>query len=162
MVARDEVSLFVERLNSVGADYMVTGATAAIVYGQPRVTNDIDVVLALGDEHLAALSRAFPTSDFYLPPDSVIRVEQSRPLRGHFNIIHHSSGYKADVYLAGKDPLHAWALPTRRRVEWGDGVPLYVAPPEYVIIRKLEFFREGGSTKHVTDVRAILEITAVE
>ena len=162
MAAQDEISLFVERLSAVGAEYMITGATAAILYGQPRVTNDIDVVIALGDEHLPALFSAFPAAEFYLPPESVIRVEQSRPLRGHFNIIHYDSGYKAYIYLAGRDPLHAWALARRRRVEWTESVPLEVAPPEYVILRKLEFFREGGSTKHMADIGAILRTTEVD
>jgi hypothetical protein len=48
-----------------------------------------------------------------------------------------------------------WALRDRRRIMLG-GVAISVAPPEYVIIRKLEFFREGGSSKHVHDIRGIL------
>jgi len=162
MAAQDEISLFVERLNAVGAQYMVTGATAAILYGQPRVTNDIDVVLALGDEHVSSLFRAFPASDFYVPPESVIRAERARALRGHFNIIHQESGYKADVYLTGDDPMHAWALPLRRRMEWTDSISIDVAPPEYVILRKLEFFREGGSSKHTADIGTILGTTEVD
>ena len=71
----DELSLFVGRLELVGAPYMVTGATAAILYGQPRVTNDLDVVLALDDAARAALLRAFPEAEFYVPPETVIQVE---------------------------------------------------------------------------------------
>jgi hypothetical protein len=33
---------------------------------------------------------------------------------------------------------------------------MWVAPPEYVILRKLEFWREGGSEKHLRDVRAMV------
>jgi hypothetical protein len=162
MPAPDEISLFAERLNAIGAAYMITGATAAIIYGQPRTTNDLDVVLALDDEHLPALLAAFSERDFYLPPESVIRAETARGQRGHFNIIHHESGYKADIYLAGNDPLHAWALALRRAIVWTDTITLQVAPPEYVIVRKLEFFREGGSTKHGADVRAILAGTNLD
>lgn len=158
----DELSLFVRRLEAIGAPYMVTGATAAILYGQPRVTNDLDVVLSCDDEARAALLRAFPESDFYVPPESVIRAEQSRAQRGHFNLIHLDSGYKADIYLAGSDPLHAWALPLRRRLRWAADLELSVAPPEYVVLRKLEFFREGRSAKHPTDIRAIIEVTGVD
>jgi hypothetical protein len=32
---------------------------------------------------------------------------------------------------------------------------MWIAPPEYVIIGKLEFFREGGSEKHLSDIRAM-------
>ena len=158
----DEVSLFVERLNAVGAQYMVTGATAAILYGQPRVTNDLDVVLDLREEHVSAVVQLFPPEEFYLPPESVIRVEKARSLRGHFNIIHHESGYKADVYLAGEDPFHTWAFARRRRIEWTGGLFLFVAPPEYVVIRKLEFFREGGSTKHLIDIAALRKSTELD
>lgn len=162
MPALDEISLFAGRFDAVGADYMITGATAAILYGQPRLTNDLDVVLALRDEHLAPLLAAFPPDAFYLPDPSVIRVEQARSHRGHFNILHLESGYKADVYLAGSDPLHAWALPQRRRIAWTNGLILQVAPPEYVIVRKLEYFREGGSAKHPADIRAILATSTVD
>lgn len=162
MPAPDELSLFVRRLESIGAPYMVTGATAAILYGQPRVTNDLDVVLSCSDAARVALLREFPESEFYVPPESVIRTEQSRAQRGHFNLIHLDSGYKADIYLAGSDPLHAWALPLRRRFRWDDGLQISVAPPEYVILRKLEFYREGGSPKHPADIRAIIEVTGVD
>ena len=158
----DYLSLFVTRLEAVGAPYMITGATAAILYGQPRVTNDLDVVLSLDDAARAALLRAFPENEFYVPPESVIRAEQARVQRGHFNLIHHESGYKADIYLAGADPLHAWALPLRRRVRWSEALELAVAPPEYVVLRKLEFFREGNSAKHPADIRAIREVTGVD
>ena len=162
MPAPDELSLFVVRLEGIGAPYMVTGATAAILYGQPRVTNDLDVVLSLDDTALAALLRAFPETEFYVPPESVIRTEQARSQRGHFNLIHHESGYKADIYLTGTDPLHAWAMPLRRRLRWSEGLDIAVAPPEYVVLRKLEYYREGRSTKHPLDIRAIREITGVD
>jgi hypothetical protein len=106
--------------------------------------------------------RAFPETEFYVPPESVIRAEQARVQRGHFNLIHHETGYKADIYLAGADPLHAWALPLRRRVRWSESVEMAVAPPEYVVLRKLEFYREGRSAKHPADIRAIREVTGVD
>lgn len=162
MPAPDELSLFVERLEAIGAPYMVTGATAAILYGQPRVTNDLDVVLSLDDASRGALLRAFPETDFYVPPESVIRTEQARTQRGHFNLIHHESGYKAYIYLTGADPLHAWALPLRRRLRWNENAEMAVASPEYVVLRKLEYYREGHSAKHPADIRAIREVTGVD
>jgi hypothetical protein len=158
----DELSLFIRGFEALAAPYMVTGATAAILYGQPRVTNDIDVVLELDEPSALRLGTVFPEQDFYLPPLEILRVEQARTLRGHFNIIHHETGYKADIYLTGGDPLHAWALPQRRTFSWTAGISLRVAPPEYVILRKLEYFREGRSSKHLADIRAMLAITPVE
>lgn len=62
---------------------------------------------------------------------------------------------KAGVYPAARDELHRFGLAHRRRVAYGPG-QLWLAPPEYVILRKLEFWREGGSDKHLRDVRAML------
>ena len=86
----------------------------------------------------------FPDEEFYCPPPDVLRFEAMRSSRGHFNVIEHASGFKADMYPAGRDPLHAWALPRATQLEYA-GHTLRVAPPEYVIVRKLEFFREGGA-----------------
>ena len=52
--------------------------------------------------------------------------------------------------------MHHWAFSNRKRVELAQGLGVWLAPPEYVIIRKLEFFREGGSEKHLEDIRKML------
>ena len=148
--------LFTRRLNEMGVRYMVSGSVAVIVYGEPRLTHDVDLVVVLEREHIARLSEAFPPEEFYCPPPEVIGVEIAREQRGHFNLIHQATGFKADVYLAGRDPLHEWAFARVRRLEV-EGEPLIVAPPEYVIVRKLEYFREGGSEKHLRDIRSMLD-----
>jgi len=150
--------LFTRRLNTLAVTYMVSGSVAVIVYGEPRLTHDVDLIVVLGREHIARLTAAFPPAEFYCPPVEVIAVEAAREQRGHFNIIHHETGFKADVYLSGRDPLHAWGLARAKRLEV-EGEPLVVAPPEYVILRKLEYFREGGSEKHLRDIRSILAIS---
>ena len=81
-----------------------------------------------------------------------------RPYRGHFNLIHHATGTKADIYVAGEDELHRWALSRRKEAVVG-GQQVNVAPPEYVIVRKLEYYREGGSEKHLRDIAGMLAIS---
>ena len=141
--------------------YCITGSVAASVYGEPRLTADIDIVLVLKLADLGALRTAFPDADYYVPPDETLHLEVSRRSRGMFNLIHHGSQFKADIYLAASDPLHAWALAHRRRIDL-DGMGAWIAPPEYVILRKLEFYREGGSDKHLRDVKFMLAATPVD
>lgn len=155
MAAPGWIELFVQRLEALGLPYMVTGSVASMIYGEPRLTLDVDIVLDLEAERATDLLAAFPDSEFYRPPLEVLRVECARSTRGHFNLIHHASGMKADVYLAARDSLRRWGLAHRRRIAFGEG-QLALAPPEYVILRKLEFWREGGSEKHLRDVRAML------
>jgi hypothetical protein len=137
---------------------MVTGSIAAIVYGEPRLTHDLDLVIELRDPDIPCLANAFGGDEFYCPPRDVISIEATREHRGHINILHIPSGFKADFYLAGRDPLHAWAFQRARELRFL-GETIRVAPPEYVIVRKLEFFREGGSEKHLRDIRLMLKMS---
>ncbi len=148
---------FVSRLERLGIPYMITGSTAGILYGEPRMTHDVDIVVALGVRDVRAFVEAFPLDEFYCPPEEVLTIEIKRGQRGHCNLIHHESGFKADVYIAF-DELHRWAL-AHRHVVHLDGIAMQIAPIEYVIVRKLEYFREGGSEKHLRDVRSILEVS---
>ena len=66
--------------------------------------------------------------------------------------------FKADVYPTGRDEFNAWAFRNKRPVIY-EGETLVLAPPEYVIVRKLEYFREDGSDKHLRDIRGILNIS---
>lgn len=155
MPEADLLTLFVEPLERLGIKYMVSGSVAAMLFGEPRLTHDVDLVAVLDDASIAALGTVFRAPDFYLPPSDVITLESRRETRGHFNVIHVGSGLKADVYPANRDPLHAWALTRTLRIAVG-ALTVAVAPPEYVILRKLEYYREGGSEKHVRDIRAML------
>lgn len=151
--------VFIRRLNALRLRYMVTGSVAAVLYGEPRLTHDVDIVLEL--EPGPAVRRfveAFPLDEFYCPPEEVVRQEALRRQRGHFNLIAHDTGFRADVYLTNESELHAAALARRRKLQV-DEEELWVAPPEYVILRKLEFYREGGSEKHIRDIQAILRVS---
>jgi hypothetical protein len=134
---------------------MVSGSVAAMLFGEPRLTLDVDLVVFLTDLDVQRLPGAFSAAEYYVPPPEVMRVEAAREQRGHFNLIHVASGMKADIYCANSDPLHHWAIARARRTPVG-GFEIVIAPPEYVIVRKLEYFREGGSEKHVRDIRAML------
>jgi hypothetical protein len=93
-----------------------------------------------------------------LPPVEAMVAEMARGQPGHFNIIHLDTGFKADMYLTGQDELNAWAFRGKRRIEF-EGESVNLAPPEYVIVRKLEYSREGRSEKHLRDIRAMLAVS---
>ncbi|TAK98920.1 MAG: hypothetical protein EPO07_11310, partial [Verrucomicrobia bacterium] len=150
--------LFVRPMNRAGIRYVISGSVAAIFYGEPRLTNDVDFIAFLNEADRQRLTGIFPPTDFYLPPAEAIAVEAAREQRGHFNIIHMSTSFKADIYLTGRDEFNAWAFRNKRQIEF-EGEKLVLAPPEYVIVRKLEYFREGGSEKHLRDIRSMLAIS---
>src|SRR5262249_60110181 len=136
------------RLERLGIPYFVTGSMAGILYGEPRLTHDVDIVVALALRDVQRFIAAFPLDEFYCPPEDVLAIEVRREQRGHCNLIHHDSGFKADIYIAF-DELHRWALAHRRSITL-DGLNVSVAPVEYVILRKLGVVRHtpGYTCRH--------------
>ena len=151
------IAPFIRRLQRLGLPYMVTGSTAGILYGEPRLTHDVDLVVAMAGRDVRAFVDAFPDDEFYCPPVEVLAAEVAREAGGHCNLIDHQTGFKADVYLACDD-LHAWGL-ERRRTLVVDDLEVAVAPIEYVIVRKLAYYREGRSAKHVRDIHGMLDVS---
>jgi hypothetical protein len=151
----DLFTLFTTRLHVAGIEFIVTGSVAAMVYGEQRPTHGVELVVVLDDDDVDALVDAFPAGEFYCPPADVIRIEARRAVRGHFVLVHEESGFRADVHVMGADSFDRWAMEHRRHVAFGDStVP--IAPAEYVIARKLEYYRECGSAKHIDDICGIL------
>ena len=153
--------LFLRPLNGLPLRYIVTGSVASILYGEPRFTNDLDVVVFLRHDDIRRLVAAFPSPEFYFPPEDVVAAEIARPENGQFNVVHTATGFKADFYTTGRDEFNAWAFRNARKLEF-KGEPITLAPPECVIVRKLEFYREGGSDKHLRDIRSMLKISGEE
>jgi len=151
--------IFVRRINKLSVPYMITGAVASIIYGEPRLTNDIDLVIDLKPDDVALFTDSFPIEEFYCPPSEVIKLEISRSLRGHFNLIHHATAFRADIYASGQDELHHWGLGNRKLIEV-EGEEFWLAAAEYVILRKLEYYREGGSQKHLRDISGIVALSS--
>lgn len=150
--------LFVRPLNLAGIRYVVSGSVAAVFYGEPRLTHDVDCVVFLNADNCRKLLEVFPATDFYVPPLETILTETTRQRNGHFNLIHRATGFKADMYPTGRDDMNAWAFRCKRTVEF-EGEIIALAPPEYVIVRKLEYYREGRADKHLRDIRAMLAVS---
>ncbi len=140
---------------------MVTGGVAAVIYGDPRFTRDIDIVLGLAPEDAERFSDAFDPEAFYVPPLETLREEAGRRRHGHFNVIHRDSALRADVYVSGSDPFHEWAFDRRRSLALDQG-SIALAPPEYVIVRKLEYYRDSESDRHLRDIAMMLQLSAHE
>ncbi len=157
----DLIELFAWPLEKAGIRYLISGSVAATLYGEPRVTHDIDFVVFLRTSDVPRLGEIFPSPAFYVPPDATILQEIMRERQGHFNLVHVGSALKGDFYLAGRDELHAWAFRNAKRYPFGTST-ISIAPPEYVIVRKLEFFREAGSEKHLRDIRGVLMVSGAQ
>ncbi|MCU0621055.1 MAG: nucleotidyl transferase AbiEii/AbiGii toxin family protein [Gemmatimonadales bacterium] len=152
------IALFVRPLNQLRIPYMVTGGVASVIYGEPRLTRDIDLVIELEPQDASRFARLWPSADFHVPPVEVIREESRRSTHGHFNVSHHRTALRADIYLPGSDPLSAWAL-GHTVIRQVDDDTVVMAPIEYVILSKLRCFQMGKSDRHLRDVHQMHRVS---
>jgi hypothetical protein len=143
-------------LENLSIPYMVVGGFAAIFYGEPRMTIDIDIVVDMEQKHVEPLVQAFAVPDFYISKEGVLDA-----LRRHysFNIIQSSTGAKIDMMPLPRDVYSRIAFRRRKRLpvdESGRGA--FFIAPEDIVIAKLLAFRATGSDKHLRDARGVLQI----
>jgi hypothetical protein len=149
----------VEILDRLGIPYLVTGSVATMAYGEPRLTNDIDIVAAIEERHVPGLLAAFPPEEFYVS-EEMIREAIRRRLQ--FNIIHPSSGLKVDIIIRKDTPFDESRFSRIRRIRPAESYSASFAAPEDIIIMKMRFYLDGGSEKHLRDITGILKVSRGE
>ncbi len=140
-------------LESLGIPYLVTGSIAAMAYGEPRFTNDIDIVAGIAEEQIPRLVAAFSGDEYYI---SVEMMREAIRSRSQFNIIHPTSGLKIDVMIRRDTPFDQSRFQRMRRIHPDPSYEANFAAPEDVIIKKMEYYAEGGSEKHLRDITGML------
>ena len=140
---------------TLGIPYFITGSMASIALGEPRFTNDVDVVADIPLSAIPALLAAYPPPEFYLS-ESAVREAVSR--RFQFNIIHIASGLKVDVMVPSADDFNRSRMGRILRLNFDVQRTGWFASPEDVILKKLQYFREGGSEKHLRDIAGVLTV----
>ncbi len=133
-------------LSALGVRWYVFGAQAAIHYGSPRATADVDVTIELGDATVAALVAKLAAHGIVsrIPLDDDF-VARSRVLP----MVHTPTGFGVDIVLAGPGPEETF-LERALTVEV-EGVAVPMASPTDIIVMKVLSARP----KDIEDVVAI-------
>jgi hypothetical protein len=149
---------FARLLERLDIPYVIGGSLASSLHGEPRSTNDIDVVADVRADNVAPLVRELQR-DHYVDPDVVGAAVRSG---GTFNVIQISGAVKIDVFVVGDDQFDAERLRHRERVRVSTDPPadVFIDSAEHTILRKLEWYRRGGETseRQWRDVIGILRI----
>lgn len=154
-----DIALKVARaLTSVGAEYFVGGSLASSLQGEPRATNDIDFVIALGVGKVNALRDALGEDfevDTDMLRDAVLHARSA-------NAFYLPVVTKIDFFGRGYEPFDESEFSRRKPiVVRATGESLVVKSPEDTVLRKLLWFREGGevSEKQWRDIVSVLRIS---
>ena len=152
----DLLAQVVETFERLRIPYLVTGSVASMAYGEPRLTNDIDLVAGIQAAQIPGLLAAFPPESFYLSEEA---IREAVHAQGQFNIIHPASGLKVDVMIRKDTPFDRSRFARARTLRPVESYDAAFASAEDVIIKKMEYYREGGSEKHLRDITGMLKIS---
>jgi len=144
-------------LEQLSIDYYVTGGMAVSVWGRPRATFDIDIVIKLVEPEVPSLARALRKISKAGYIDEQMALEAIRH-KGEFNFIDPESNLKVDFWIIKADPLSMLEL-KRRKVFSIDGQKVYFISPEDLILSKLRWYQESQSVRHLDDVETVFRIS---
>lgn len=153
------VSAVADILERLAIDYAIGGSLASSIYGEPRLTLDVDLALHIKVSHVAPLAEALDAVGIFVDDVAVReRLFDSHPQP--FNLIDPFGGWKADCYLLEKTAYAQTAFSRKRQVAYpaGERGSLWLYAPEDVILSKLIYFQrsDGVSTKHLRDIAGMV------
>jgi len=137
-----------QRLDGAGFAYMLTGSMAMNYYAQPRMTRDIDLVVALAARDVETVVRLFEP-DYYISREA---VTDSIALESFFNLIHQESVIKVDCIIRKASPYRLAEFARRQQITIED-FSTWIASKEDLIISKLFWAKDSRSEMQLRDVK---------
>jgi hypothetical protein len=153
MTQEDFVVRLTQRLEAAGIPFMIVGSLGSSLYGQPRSTQDADVVIEPTPEQLERFVQLLG-DEYYVSLDAARDAMRRHSM---VNIIDFASGYKADLIFPKDRPFDREQF-ERRRVEAWFGHSLPFATPEDVVLAKLEWDRITHSERQLQDALHVLRV----
>ncbi|MDY7003529.1 MAG: hypothetical protein SWX82_06040 [Cyanobacteriota bacterium] len=146
-------------LDNLNILYFVGGGLASSFWGEPRQTNDADIIVSLTTNDIKKLITAFER-EFYISDTAVEDAIQGKA--NSFNVIHTASVIKADIHPINFSNLfEKISLSRRQKIYPLDSSEqyFYVASPEDIILHKLIWYRiaDNQSAKQWRDILGVLK-----
>jgi hypothetical protein len=143
-----------ERLEEALIPFMLTGSFAMAYYGKPRMTRDLDIVVALGEDDVRGIVATL-SPDFYIDADSVRAAVTSQRL---FNLMHLATSIKVDLIVRKSSEYRQVEFARRQPVQM-HGVKTWIVSREDLILSKLVWAKDSGSELQLRDVKALIDET---
>lgn len=146
-------------LNDLRIDFFVGGGFAVTIWGRPRFTADIDLVINLEEKNIHQLASKLQEK----LPDAYLDVDQmGEALKnfGEFNVIEPSLGMKIDFWILKNEEYDKLVL--RRSIKKDIGRMVRFISPEDLIISKLKWYKLDESSRHLEDIKSVVEISKVD
>lgn len=150
MGQREFLSRLIAALDSAGIEHMISGSLGSSAHGEPRATNDADLVVVATGQQIDDLIKTLG-NEWYVSRDAAMDALQRRSM---FIVIDRVSGWKADLILRKDRPYSAEEFGRRIKGE-AAGVAAYFATPEDIILSKLEWSAAAESERQFRDALGV-------
>lgn len=144
-------------LNQLEIPYIITGGLSVLVWGRPRFTADIDIVVELEDKQIENLAEALRKLGSYRYINSET-IRESLAALGEFNFFDGNSGIKVDFWASKGDAfsISGFKRKIKRKIL---GKDIYFISPEDLILSKLRWYKITPSSRQLEDVESIFKIS---
>ncbi len=139
------------RLDGAGISFMLTGSMAMNYYAQPRMTRDIDVVVALRPEDAGRIVELF-RPHYYVSREA---VDSSIAYQSLFNLIHNETVIKVDCIVRKQSPYRLAEFKRRQRIKIQD-FETWIVSKEDLILSKLFWAKDSHSELQLRDVKNLV------
>ena len=140
-----------QALEQAGIPYMLSGSMAMNYYAQPRMTRDIDLIVAIQIADVPRLAAELG-EDYYFDEQTAEAAIADERL---FNLLHYPSLLKIDCVVRKSLPYRTEEFSRRRRVDFA-GFPVWIVSAEDLVLSKLYWLRESRSEMQFRDVRNLI------
>jgi hypothetical protein len=139
-------------LDELRIPYVIGGSVASSLYGEPRSTLDLDMMIDADEKQVAELVARL-RDEFYVDRDDALEAARQRT---SFSAIQTATSMKIDFFLTENEPFAQKQMSRRRQI-----AHLHFYAPEDLIVRKLMWYRTGGeqSERQWRDVAGILRVS---
>jgi hypothetical protein len=138
---------------SQGIIYYITGGVAAVAYGEPRTTQDLDVVIAVDRSHLQPIAETFERAGFYVSGiDDAIAGKISS-----LQVTQMETISRADLMISNNTEYALTQIKRRQIIPLSADKNVYFISPEDLIINKLQWGKNSRSEKQWRDVLSIMK-----
>jgi hypothetical protein len=148
-------SLVTDFLERNDLEYFLGGSLASTVYGEPRFTQDVDIVVRIPEDQATKLVQEL-NSKFYI---SEMALREALIHGGSANLIHLETNFKIDLILSGETQFEQSEFRRRGRVSVGQR-QFYFCSPEDIILAKLDWHRksQGLLDRQLRDIQTVMMV----
>ncbi len=144
-------------LNDLEIGYFITGGFAVSVWGRPRATFDIDIVVKIIESQANKLAKAWKNISKAGYADEDV-IKEAIKNKSEFNFIDPDSGLKVDFWMVKEDNNNPPEFENRRAKKIS-GQNVFFVSPEDLILSKLQWYKLSSSERHIDDVKSVFKIS---